>query len=255
MTERKRNLESSGSASITNVKQATPTRSMATLGRRGFLQAGVAAGSTAAMVSSVTAQESPYDGWFDDTDTYNGTVDGTGQETVTVSVGAGDSGLAFEPAAIAIDPGTTVIWEWTGEGGGHNVAAEDGSFESQTVSEAGHTFEHTFGEDTNGDIFKYVCVPHQTLGMVGAIAVGDAVTPTADAGSESSGGTENGGGTSTDVDTAAGESSSNGLSSDGQLALLGGVLGTALLSPVFLGIALKMIYDDDRQPEHQIASR
>jgi halocyanin-like protein len=255
MTEPQGSLESLGSASITNAEQATPTRSTATLGRRGFLQAGVAAGSTAAMIPSVTAQESPYGGWFDDTDTYNGTVDGTGRETVTVSVGAGDSGLAFEPAAIAIDPGTTVIWEWTGEGGGHNVAAEDGSFESQTVSEAGHTFEHTFGEDTNGDIFKYVCVPHQALGMVGAIAVGDAVTPTADAGSGSSRGTESGSGTRTESDTTTGESSSNGLSSDGQLALLGGVLGTALLSPVFLGIALKLIYDDDRQPEHPIASR
>ncbi|MFC7041896.1 halocyanin domain-containing protein [Halonotius sp. GCM10025705] len=115
------------------------------------------------MTSNVTAQESPYGGWFDETDTYNGTVDGTGQETVTISVGAGESGLTFEPAAIAIDPGTTVVWEWTGEGGGHNVVAENGSFESQTVSEAGHTFEHTFGDETDGELFKYVCVPHQAL--------------------------------------------------------------------------------------------
>lgn len=228
------------------------------LGRRSFLQAGVAAGATAAATQTVAAQESPYGGWFDETDSYNGTVDGTGQETVTISVGAGSSGLAFEPAAIAIDPGTTVVWEWTGQGGGHNVAAEDGSFESETVSEAGHTFEHTFGDDADGEIFKYVCVPHEALGMVGAVAVGDAVTPDVDAGSASGGGENNASADDTSGeggDTTEGSSTGGGLSSDEGAAMLGGLLGVALLSPLLLGLLMKLIYEDDRPPESPTPQR
>ncbi len=54
---------------------------------------------------------------------------------------------------------------------GHNVVSDgDGPIESGdpvTVSE-GHTFEYTFEE--SGE-YKYVCVPHETLGMKGAVVV------------------------------------------------------------------------------------
>ena len=94
-------------------------------------------------------------------------VDRTGRETVEVAVGAGN-GLAFEPANVRVDPGTTVVWEWTGEGGGHNVVDVDGAFESELTDEAGHTFEYTFAEV--GTV-EYVCTPHQTQGMRGMIEV------------------------------------------------------------------------------------
>ena len=57
--------------------------------------------------------------------------------------------LAFSPAAIQVDSGTTVTWEWTGEGGAHNVVHEDGEFESDLQEEDGATFEHTFEEEGN----------------------------------------------------------------------------------------------------------
>ena len=94
-------------------------------------------------------------------------VDQTGQEEVAVAVGAG-TGFAFDPAPVRIDAGTTVVWEWTGRGGGHNVVAVDESFESTLTAEAGHTFTHTFSEP--GTI-EYVCTPHQTQGMRGMIVV------------------------------------------------------------------------------------
>lgn len=94
-------------------------------------------------------------------------VDHTGEDTVAVDVGAG-SGLAFDPADIVVDAGTTVLWEWTGEGGGHDVVDVDGAFESELVDEAGHTFEHTFDEQGT---YEYVCTPHQTSGMVGTVEV------------------------------------------------------------------------------------
>ena len=94
-------------------------------------------------------------------------VDRTGRETAEVAVGAGN-GLSFSPANLRVDVGTTVVWEWTGEGGGHNVVDVDGAFESELTDEAGHTFEHTF-EETG--IHEYVCTPHQTQGMRGIVEV------------------------------------------------------------------------------------
>ncbi len=113
------------------------------------------------------AAEPNYDGWFENVGNYDGTVDRTGADEVTVAVGAGN-GLSFGPAAVAVSPGTTVVWEWTGEGGGHNVAESDGAFESETVTESGHTFEHTFEES---GIVTYVCTPHKATGMKGAVSV------------------------------------------------------------------------------------
>ncbi|AFK18536.1 halocyanin domain-containing protein [Haloferax mediterranei ATCC 33500] len=134
-----------------------------------------AAGTAAAQEGGGGAQVKPdFGGYLDGVD--GGYKDLRGNKEVTVKVGAaGNSGnLAFSPAGIWIDPGTTVTWEWTGEGGGHNVKMEEGpaSLDSGApVKEAGTTYEYTFEEGDAG-ISKYYCSPHQTLGMLGAVAVG-----------------------------------------------------------------------------------
>ena len=116
-------------------------------------------------------EEPDYGDWFDDVDNYEGTFDMRGEDEIPVQVGAGDDGFDFEPAAIAVSPGTNVVWEWTGEGGAHNVVHEDGdAFESELVDEEGHTFEHTFEDDGE---FLYVCEPHENVGMKGAVVVMD----------------------------------------------------------------------------------
>ena len=116
---------------------------------------------------------SEIDDYLGDARLYEGTIaDYTGQDEVTVSVGAGDIGYAFDPPAIRIDSSTTVVWEWTGEGGAHNVAsveASESDFESgSAVSEEGATFEQSFD---NTGIQLYQCTPHQANGMLGAIEV------------------------------------------------------------------------------------
>ncbi|MGZ0746306.1 halocyanin domain-containing protein [Haloparvum sp. AD34] len=117
---------------------------------------------------SDTLDEEPnYDGWFENVGNYDATLDRTGQDSVTVSVGAGD-GLKFDPPAVAVSAGTTVTWEWTGQGGQHNVVAKNGDFESELVSEEGHTFEYTFEES---GVHKYKCNPHESVGMKGAVVV------------------------------------------------------------------------------------
>lgn len=116
------------------------------------------------------------DSYLSDNDAngYDGTmVDETGNDSVTIEVGAGDNGFAFAPSAVVVDSGTTVTWEWTGEGGNHNVLAGDSSpvsmdAESELNAEEGHTAEHTF-EGT--DNYLYYCSVHTANGMYGAVVV------------------------------------------------------------------------------------
>jgi len=141
--------------------------------------------------------EPDYDGWFDGVANYDGTVDQRGSDEVTVDVGVDNGGdpYGFGPAAVRISPGSTVVWEWTGRGSSHNVVAEDGSFESDLAAEAGFTFSHTFEE---AGVYRYVCTPHQSLGMKGAIVVGDV------GGSSGGGGGGSDGGDGGDGDEAGG---------------------------------------------------
>lgn len=103
-----------------------------------------------------------YDGEF---------ADFTGQNSVTISVGGGD-GLSFDPPAIVVNSGTEIVWEWTGEGGAHNVVSAARSvfeFDSgEVVQGDSHTFSQTVEE--NG-AYLYYCAPHQAVGMYGAIVV------------------------------------------------------------------------------------
>jgi halocyanin-like protein len=113
----------------------------------------------------------PYDGWLDDVGNFDGSAaDRTGQSTVRVQVGAAGNGgnFAFEPAAVRVDPGTTVRWAWTGNGGSHSVTASDGAFGSALVGAAGVNFEQTFDES---GVQKYFCQPHRSLGMKGVVEV------------------------------------------------------------------------------------
>jgi serine/threonine-protein kinase len=112
------------------------------------------------------------DDFLSEANLYDGSiVDMTGEDEVTIMVGAGDGGLAFDPPAVRITSSTTVVWEWTGEGGTHNVASTEGSesdFQSEIVGEQGHTFNQSFD---NTGIQLYVCQPHEAQGMKGAIEV------------------------------------------------------------------------------------
>lgn len=117
--------------------------------------------------------EPDYGDWFDNVDNYEGTVDRTGEDEVTVQVGTGEEGIQFDPPAIKVDHLTTVVWEWTGDGGTHNVVHEPEStderkFESDLADEAGYTFEYTFNHER---VNKYYCEPHREIGMKGAVIV------------------------------------------------------------------------------------
>jgi len=80
------------------------------------------------------AEVPDYGSFLDDANGFDGSnvEDVRGEDSVTIEVGAG-GGYAFGPATVWVSPGTTITWEWTGEGGGHNVVPEEGpaSFEHE----------------------------------------------------------------------------------------------------------------------------
>ncbi|XVH31711.1 halocyanin domain-containing protein [Haloferacaceae archaeon DSL9] len=205
--------------------------------RRRQLLCATAGAAAAATVSTATtvpvaAQEDGYGDWFSDVPNYEGTYDYTGREEVTVAVGAGENGLVFEPAAILVDPGTTVVWEWTGEGGAHNVVDEGGAFESELLEAEGETFSVTFEDQFEDEgIYRYYCEPHLGSGMKGAVAVGDVAV--GDTLIEQDG----------ETDESAG---AGGVLSTGEQLAVGAVLA-ALVSPLLFALLLKVVYEDDSE--------
>ncbi|MFO7833032.1 MAG: halocyanin domain-containing protein [Halohasta sp.] len=140
------------------------------LSRRSVL-AGLAAITTAGCLggSEEDIESDTYGDWFSGANNFEGTVDRTDRSELTVDVGAGD-GFAFDPAAVRVSVGTTIRWEWTGRGGQHNVVEADEVFESELYFDEGETFSYTFDEP---GVYRYVCTPHQTQGMLGAVEVVD----------------------------------------------------------------------------------
>jgi len=189
---------------------------------------------------SDAAGEPDYGDWFSNVSNFDGTVDETGKSEVTVTVGAdgNDGGFAFGPAAVRVDPGTTVVWEWTGKGGSHNVIGDDGGFESELTGETGHTFSHTFESE---GVYKYFCRPHKAMGMKGAVVVGSGGAAESGSGGSVSGG--DGGQDGVGGDPIGGSGDGFGT---GEL-LLAGSFGLAMLSPALFGVFMKVVGDGDAE--------
>lgn len=100
----------------------------------------------------------------------------------TVEMRTDNKGSYFDPKGLLVEPGTTVTF--VNESGAHATAAyhpdnDDqplripegaSAWSSKTFSETGAEFEVTF--DTSG-VYDYYCSPHEVLGMVGRIVVGE----------------------------------------------------------------------------------
>ena len=122
---------------------------------------------------SGSGESMDFDGWFDDVDTYDGVVDETSSDAVTVTVGGEGNGgtFSFDPTAVKVGSGTTVTFEWASDT--HNVVVEDqpdgaGWEGHETIENQGFSFEHTF--ETAGT-YTYFCEPHKSMGMKGAVVV------------------------------------------------------------------------------------
>lgn len=114
-----------------------------------------------------TSDEYDFGDWFDNVDNYDGAHDFTGESEVLVENGTKDGIYIYEPAAIVVEPGTTVVWEWI-DGQSHTVTDEDDAFDSGYIDGEGETWEYTFEEEGT---YLYYCAPHRSLGQKGAVVV------------------------------------------------------------------------------------
>ncbi|WP_232833895.1 plastocyanin/azurin family copper-binding protein [Saliphagus sp. LR7] len=109
-------------------------------------------------------------------------IDGSGSSNTVMMVTEG-SEYYFDPIGLFVESGETVTFEI--KSGSHSATAykegtssasvtriPDGAetFNSETLSEQGATYEHTF--ETTGT-YDYFCIPHKTQGMLGRIVVGE----------------------------------------------------------------------------------
>ncbi|MDZ7700704.1 MAG: plastocyanin/azurin family copper-binding protein [Halobacteriales archaeon] len=102
-------------------------------------------------------------------------------DAATVRMTTTDSGEHFEPHVTWVNPGGTVTF--VNESGTHSATAyhpdndkpllmpEDASpFDSGLLTEEGAEFIHTF--ETAG-VYHFYCAPHESLGMLGSVIVGE----------------------------------------------------------------------------------
>lgn len=94
-------------------------------------------------------------------------TDRTGEAELTIENGP-DGDLAYDPALVAIDVGTTVTWDW--QSNGHTVTSDSapGDTEFDVSGNNGQEFTETFDEPGN---VLYYCNPHRGAGHVGALIV------------------------------------------------------------------------------------
>ncbi|WP_255151786.1 halocyanin domain-containing protein [Halorarius halobius] len=112
-----------------------------------------------------------FDGWLAETDNYDGVRDLRGNSEVTVEVGAEGNGgpLAFAPAAIHVDPGTVVRFEWVGPRQ-YDVVDPELGIESEQVASEGHIYAVQFDGD---GLATYECTTYGDQGMRGVVVVGE----------------------------------------------------------------------------------
>ncbi|WP_155119403.1 halocyanin domain-containing protein [Halomicrobium katesii] len=127
---------------------------------------------TTATPSSTDAPVDDLDAWLADANGYDGRSRNVGyDDLIEVLVGhptEGDS-YAFDPPAVTVTPGTTVVWRWLDHGGPHNVVAVDGSFDSGDATDRpNETYSHHF--ETTG-VYPYVSEPRRDDGLKGVIRV------------------------------------------------------------------------------------
>ena len=108
-------------------------------------------------------------------------VVGAPADTAEVRMVTSDAGDHFEPHVVRVNVGGTVTF--VNESGMHSATAyhpdydqpqlvPDGSaaWDSGLLQREGETFEHTF--ETEG-IYHYYCIPHEQVGMIGSVIVGE----------------------------------------------------------------------------------
>jgi halocyanin-like protein len=162
---RRKFLSAAGSVSVAGLIAGCTSDNSGSGGNTGATDGSDGGGENAGTGNS--SGSSSVNDWLAETDNYDGSVtDMIDKTAVTVKAGPESNEYVFAPAAIRINSGTTITWEWIGSGR-HNVVATDGQFKSGEPEKKA-TYKHTF-ETTETAL--YYCTPHKSMGMKGAVIV------------------------------------------------------------------------------------
>ncbi|WP_123115212.1 plastocyanin/azurin family copper-binding protein [Halorubrum sp. CBA1229] len=171
---RRRMLQLTGGAAVIGLAGCTGTQDN---------DSEAAAGSTTESGQDEASTESSHSDDEDSHDDDGGHDEAVGapSDTAEVNMITEDGGYHFEPHVVRVNVGGTVTWH--NESGSHSTTAYHSdndqpqlvpegaaSWDSGIVSEQGATFEHTF--ETEG-VYHYYCTPHESLGMIGSVIVGE----------------------------------------------------------------------------------
>jgi len=80
----------------------------------------------------------------------------------------GSGEYVYMPASLSFEEGETVTFALTSEEEFHTFTVEDLGIDVEV--DAGETVQYTFTFDSPGE-YQLVCIPHESLGMVGTIVV------------------------------------------------------------------------------------
>lgn len=118
----------------------------------------------------------PIEPWVPDANGFDGEVaDRRGQENVSIQVGAGPNGHAFDPAAVIVDPGTTITWDWVEESGAHYVVNRVRvAYDPETIPDLISSGTYSTSETLDiPQMKRYACYNHDDDGMRAAVIVAE----------------------------------------------------------------------------------
>lgn len=111
--------------------------------------------------------------WVPESNGFDGqVVDRRGQQKVSIRVGAGPDGHAFDPPVVIVDPGTTISWEWVEDSGAHYVVSRVRvTTDPDNVSDPIEGSYSTSVTVETPEMKRYVCYNHHNTGMRSAVVV------------------------------------------------------------------------------------
>ena len=112
--------------------------------------------------------------WVPNSNGFNGDIaDHRGENNVTIQVGAGPDGHAFDPAVVMVDPGTTIKWEWVEGSGAHSVVSRvQVNNDPDTIPDLIDDGTYSTSETLNiPEMKRYACYNHHNDGMLSTIVV------------------------------------------------------------------------------------
>lgn len=112
--------------------------------------------------------------WVPNSNGFNGDIaDHRGENDVTIQVGAGPNGHAFDPAVVMVNPGTTITWEWVEGSGAHYVVSRvQVNNDPDTIPDLIDDGTYSTSRTLNiPEMKRYACYNHHGDGMLSTIVV------------------------------------------------------------------------------------